>query len=54
MRSKNTRLCRCGVGTILTGVQRSHNAKSEDGTDICADCKLEELYATYLDKRSGR
>jgi len=44
MRSKNTAMCRCGVGTILTGTQRQYNAKSKDGKDICAECKLQEIY----------
>jgi hypothetical protein len=44
VRSKNTALClRCGVGTILTGEQRKYNAKI-DGRDVCADCKVAEIY----------
>lgn len=45
MRAKNTSMCRCGSGTVLTGQQRQYNAKSKkDNAYICVKCALEELY----------
>lgn len=38
---------RCGTGTILSGMQSQYNARSNDGTIICADCKLDELMGRY-------
>lgn len=38
---------RCGTGKILSGDQAQYNAKSKDGTVICAECKLDELMGRY-------
>lgn len=45
MKQSNTKLCRCGRHEIMTGTEAQYNAKSKDGSYICTECFIDEIYA---------
>jgi hypothetical protein len=50
-KEKFARCTRCKTGKVMSDEgRRGFNAKSQDGSIICADCKVEEIYTKLRSK----
>jgi len=41
--NKTRKMCGCGRGPVFTGRWAKYNATDEDGKQVCAECKVEEI-----------
>lgn len=50
-KDKFSRCNRCKTGKVMSDEgRRGFNATSDDGTIICNDCKVEEIYSKFRSK----
>ena len=47
MTKEKFKRCECGGKIMTDESRRDYNAKNESGKLICADCKVEEIYARF-------
>lgn len=45
------KLCQCGRGPVFTGRWSKYNAKNDEGKQVCAECKVDEIKARFLEDR---
>lgn len=44
------KMCKCGRGPVFTGRWSKYNA-TEDGKQVCAECKVDAIKARFLENR---
>lgn len=45
------KLCQCGRGPVFTGRWSKYNAKNDEGKQVCAECKVDEITARFLEDK---
>lgn len=41
----------CGRKTYLTGIWQENNPTLKNGKKACVECKVEDIYGAYFDRR---
>lgn len=48
---RTRKMCECGRGPVFTGRWAKYNATNDEGKQVCAECKVEEITNRILNAR---